>query len=133
MNSLKKGTSYVGNNLFFQDSKTRVIAINYFNEELNQALKVSIQDFDPNDGTKLVSRLDAIRMNFDTLKKKWVMLDVTRREFLGMEERVTKYPQLEITNLNFNPGDLLVKQQKPEQMNLGELKIGDQRSTECRQ
>ena len=130
VSSLKKGGAFIGNNIFFQDSPTRVVAINYFNDELNQALRVSIQDFDPKDGTKLLARLDAARMNFDTLKKKWIMMDVTRREFLGIEERVTKYPQLEITNLHFNPADLLVKQQKPEQMNLGELKaaINDQRS-----
>ena len=122
INYLKRGSTYIGSNLFFQDSRTRIISINYFNEELNQAMRVSIQDFDPGDMTKLLVRQDAVRMEFDTVKKKWVMFEVTKREFLEFREKITTFHRLEMTDLHFSPKDLLVKQQKPEEMNLTELK-----------
>jgi lipopolysaccharide export system permease protein len=42
---LKRGNNYAGANLFFQDSKSRIINISFFDNASNQAIKVSIQEF----------------------------------------------------------------------------------------
>jgi lipopolysaccharide export system permease protein len=65
---MKKGLVNIGSNIFFQDAKNRIVTIRYYDVNYNQANQVSIQEFDPNDLTKLISRTDAYRMKFDTLK-----------------------------------------------------------------
>ncbi|MCK7522191.1 MAG: LptF/LptG family permease [Ignavibacteriales bacterium] len=46
---LKKGLSFTGNNIYFQDSKTRIVSISYFDSNLNWANRVSIQEFNETD------------------------------------------------------------------------------------
>ncbi len=121
-NFLKRGGSSSGSNIFFQDTKSRIVAINFYNEDRDEAVRVSVQDFDSKDATKLLVRYDAPKMTYDTIQHKWSMINVTKREFLGYSERITRFSKLDMPECKFAPKDLLVKQQKPEQMNLAELR-----------
>jgi lipopolysaccharide export system permease protein len=120
-NFLKRGGASTGSNIFFQDTKSRIVCINFFDEDRNEAVRVSMQDFDPNDATKILVRYDAPKMDYDTIQHKWSMINVSKREFLGYSERISKFPKLDMPECKFTPQDLLIKQQKPEQMNLTEL------------
>jgi lipopolysaccharide export system permease protein len=119
---LKKNINFFGSNLFFQDAKYRVVSLNYFNEAINQGVGVSIQNFDSTDITKVRSRIDAKKMEYDSLNRVWVAYDAVSREFGEISETVTKYPELRLTGLNCRPNDILIRQQKPEVMNLDELR-----------
>jgi lipopolysaccharide export system permease protein len=44
---LKRGINFTGSNIFFQDTKTRIITISFFDNSRNMAHSVSIQEFNP--------------------------------------------------------------------------------------
>jgi lipopolysaccharide export system permease protein len=117
---LKKNLSFTGSNIYFQDTKTRIVSISYFDDNLDQANRVSIQDFDQNDLTRMVGRIDASRLSYDTTSNIWRAHNGVRRVFTNKQEAVY-FELLEIDNLNFSPDDLLAKQRKIAEMNLTEL------------
>ena len=121
-NSMKKGIVYFGNNIFFQDSSTRIVTINYYDVSQGQANQVSIQEFNPNDKTKLVSRTDSFRMKYDPAKKSWFVYDGITRTFTDSTETIEKFAVKEFKDLNFKPDDVIQKQRKPEEMTLTDLK-----------
>ncbi len=119
---LNRGYSFAGSNLFFQDSKDRIVSISFFDDSRNQANRVSIQDFADNDPTKMVIRIDAANMVYDTLKNDWVAHNGVKRNFTDKTETADYFRTMTLSNLNFTNKDLISKQQKPEEMNLSELK-----------
>lgn len=119
---LNRGFVFAGSNIFFKDSPTRIINIAYFDNSLNQAHRVSIQEFDAADPTKMISRIDAFRMTYDTTSKSWAAESGVKRFFSSDKESADYFNRLTLTDLNFHPDDLASKQQKPEEMNLAELK-----------
>ncbi len=119
---LKRGTNYAGSNIFFQDSNTRIINISFFDNTSNQAIRTSIQEFRTNDPTRMVSRIDAQRMGYDTLKHIWVALRGVKRDFSENGDQTYYFDSLKLNYLGFSPNDLDSKQQKIEEMNFTELK-----------
>jgi len=122
MKYLNRRQYYGENNLFFQDSKTRIVNISYFDDSRNQANRISIQNFAKNDPTKMVSRIDAIKMVYDSTKQDWTAYNGIARTFYADSQKADYFKKRKINNLNFNPRDLAKKQQRPEDMNLSELK-----------
>ncbi len=121
MNSLNKGYTFAGSNIFFQDTPSRIVSISYFDEPNNNAMRVSIQDFDKNDVTKIIQRIDAPRMVYDTLQNNWVIPSGALRTFQGDHFLTTPLNGYILDNVGFKPQDLIAKQLKPEEMNLTEL------------
>lgn len=117
---LKKNLSFTGSNIYFQDSRTRIVSISYFDDNLDQANRISIQDFDPNELTRMIGRIDAARLNYDSTKNMWIANNGVQRSFLEKQE-ANYFNSLDIKDLNFSPEDLLKKQQKTAEMNLLEL------------
>jgi len=110
-----------GYNIFFQDSRTRIVTIASYNVANDQARIVSIQDFDPNEITKMVSRIDAKKMKYDSTSTSWILSDCVQRDFTDFTEIHQKIDELEINNLHFLPKDIINKQIKNEEMTLAEL------------
>lgn len=77
--SLKKNLSFSGSNIFFQDSKQRIVSISFFDNNSNRANRVSIQDYDQNDLKKMTSRIDAVTLQYDSLKKSWMATNGIKR------------------------------------------------------
>jgi lipopolysaccharide export system permease protein len=122
VNYLKKGFTYTGSNIFFQDSKTRIVNISYFDNSMLQANRVSIQGFDKKDITKMDYRIDASRMNYDTVSHTWIAKNGIERIFHGNSQTAEYFKNMKLDSLNFTPAELLTKQQKPEEMDLTDLK-----------
>jgi lipopolysaccharide export system permease protein len=120
-NYLKKGLSFTGNNIYFQDSKTRIVSISYFDSNLNWANRVSIQDFNPNNLTQMKSRIDAQKLEYDSLSGSWIARQGVERIFTDKFESAKYFDSLKLTNLNFKPDDLTKKQVKPAEMDMTEL------------
>lgn len=118
---LKKGLAFTGNNIYFQDSKTRIVSISYFDSNLNQANRVSIQDFNKNNLTEMTDRIDAQKMEYDSLSNSWIAYHGTMRTFTRDTETEKFFDTLKVSNLHFKPIDLTKKQEKPAEMNLAEL------------
>jgi len=119
---LNRGFVFTGSNIFFKDSPLKIINIAYFDNSQNQAHRISIQEFDVADPTKMISRVDAAKMTYDSTHKSWAAENGVKRYFTSDKEAATYFTRLTLTDLNFRPDDLASKQQKPEQMNLNDLK-----------
>ncbi len=118
---MKKGIVYFGSNIFFQDTKSRIVTINYYDIANKQAHQVSIQEFNPVDKTRLLKRTDALRMRYDEQKNCWTLFNGTIREISDSSEVMEKFIEHEFYGLNFIPDDVMKKQRKPEEMTLAEL------------
>lgn len=118
---LKKNITFSGSNIYFQDSKQRIVSISFFDNNSNRANRVSIQDFYTNDLKQMQSRIDANSLTYDTLKNIWVANNGIKRNFDGKHQSAEYFTSMEVTNLNFSPADLLQKQTRPSEMNLTEL------------
>ena len=119
---MKKGLVNVGSNIFFQDTKSRIVTIRYYDVSSGQANQVSIQEFNPEDKTRIISRTDAFRMKYDTQKNCWTLFNGTTRTFNDTSQTYEKFSVKDYYGLNFKPGDVIKKQRKPEEMILPELK-----------
>jgi len=109
------------NNIFIQDSRTRILSVGIFDDQRNVALQVSIQDFDPKDPTVMRARYDASEMRWDEASKTWSLFNVTERTFADSGETLARHRTLPMGALNFTPEDVRKKQQKPEEMNYTDL------------
>ncbi|MDR3626659.1 MAG: LptF/LptG family permease [Ignavibacteriaceae bacterium] len=118
---LDSGYNYLGSNIFFQDSKTRIVSISYFDNSRNQAIKVSIEEFSKDDPTNIISRIDAQNMTYDTVAHIWTAHNGIQRTLTSDNQNASFFTTLQLNYLNFKPEDLSSKQQKPENMNLSEL------------
>ncbi len=119
---LNSGLNNYSSNIYFQDSKTRIVSISFFDSNRDQAIRVSIENFDKNDLIRMVSRIDAASMTYDTAGHIWIAKNGIERTFEKTRQTAHYFKTLKISNLNFTPAELLTKQQKPAEMNLTELK-----------
>lgn len=119
---LREGFTNATSNIFFQDSQTRLVSVSFFDEQKEIAHRVSIQNFDKNDPTKIISRIDTPTMTYDSVNNYWKALNGTERIFSSVSENVIYFKDKILHNLNFTPNELIEKQRKPEEMNLSELK-----------
>ena len=83
---LKKNITFSGSNIYFQDSKQRIVSISFFDNNSNRANRVSIQDFYTNDLKQMQSRIDANSLTYDTLKNIWVANNGIKRNFDGKDQ-----------------------------------------------
>ncbi|PJA95626.1 MAG: LPS export ABC transporter permease LptG [Ignavibacteriales bacterium CG_4_9_14_3_um_filter_34_10] len=111
----------LGTDIYFQDSKTRIVSIGSFNTNTNQANRISIQEFNERDFTKMIRRIDAQRMSYDSASHEWILIEGAKRKFNDTKENLEFFSALPIKNLNFSPKDILKKQTKNEEMTLSEL------------
>ncbi|MBP1679248.1 MAG: permease YjgP/YjgQ family protein, partial [Bacteroidetes bacterium] len=111
-----------GANIYIQDSRTRILSVGFYDDVRKLASRVSIQDFNAEDRTKLVERVDAVSMTWDDSAGVWMLHDGTRRWFEGTRERLETFAVQPAGRLNFNPEDLRKKQEKPDEMDYYTLK-----------
>lgn len=119
---LKKNLSFSGSNIYFQDSKSRIVSISFFDANTNTANRISIQEFNPNDLKTMTSRIDAVSLSYDSLNHSWIAKNGIKRNFDGDKQSAYYFKKMDLKNLNFSPADLLKKQTRPSEMNLVELK-----------
>jgi lipopolysaccharide export system permease protein len=124
-------------NMFFQDGRTRIVSVNYYDTQARSASRVSIEDFADTNLTVLTRRVDADLMQWTTLtdgtgknSEGWQLLRGTEREIRGEQETIRYFAQLPIGKLSIVPDEIAKKQRKPDEMNYPELKefIENQRS-----
>jgi lipopolysaccharide export system permease protein len=119
---MKKDLITAGNNIYFQDSENRIVTISYYDVEDGEANRVSIQEFSPDDITNMVHRYDANKMRFDSSSSSWVLLNGIERTFKDSTETAEYFTSTSLNQLNFRPRDVIMKQRKPQEMTLDELK-----------
>ncbi|MBI3190053.1 MAG: LptF/LptG family permease, partial [Ignavibacteriales bacterium] len=117
----KKGIQYISkNNVFIQDSPTRIISFGQYDDLTDVATQVSLQEFDVVDPTIIISRYDAREMRWNPDSKSWTLGNGTMRTFTDGKESIQKFTSLP-TTLNFTPDDIRKKQEHPDEMDYTSL------------
>lgn len=120
---LQKHLEYVAkDNIYIQDSQTRILSIGFFDDSKNEAARVSIQDFSDTNLTVIRERYDAAQMQWNSTSGEWRLSNGTHRRFIGGKETLEYFASLNIGRLNFTPGDVRKKQEKPDEMSYPDLK-----------
>jgi lipopolysaccharide export system permease protein len=119
---LQKHLEYISrDNIFIQDSQTRILSIGYFDETRNVATRVSIQDFSDTNLTVLSNRYDAPQMQWDSVTGEWSLMNGSHRKFDETGETLEYFSSLNLGRLHFNPVDIRKKQEKPDEMSYADL------------
>jgi len=116
--------------LFFQDGRTRLASVNYYESTSRIGYRVSIEELADTDLTVLHRRFDARQMEWgrlrstpeDTLSEGWILINGTTREFRGESQHLTTFQRLPLGRLSITPADIEEKQRKPDEMNYIELR-----------
>ncbi len=119
---LKKSIYFAKSNIFFQDNKTRIVSVAFFDSDNNRANQISIQEFSDSDLTVMKSRIDAAFLIYEPKGKYWTAETGVFRKFNENSETAEYFEKRKIEGLNFLPEDLSNKQQKISEMNLSELR-----------
>jgi lipopolysaccharide export system permease protein len=116
-------------NVFFQEGRTRLVSIGFYDNNSKLANRVSIQDYADTNLTVLVRRLDAQQMQWqsfdpekrDSAEPGWVLLNGTHRLFNATGHVLETFDRFPVGRLSLGPDDIEKKQQKPDEMDFGEL------------
>ncbi len=116
--------------LFFQDARTRLVSINYYENQKRIGYRVSIEEFSDTNVTVMTRRYDARQMEWgrlnsnpaDSLREGWILVSGEVREFDGDNQRLTPFDRVPFGRLSVTPTDIEKKQRKPEEMNYPELR-----------
>ena len=116
--------------LFFQDGKTRLASVNYYESTSRIGYRVSIEELTDTNLTVLHRRFDARQMEWgrlrtggkDSLAEGWILSNGTIREFDGENQRLTTFERLPLGRLSITPADIEKKQRKPDEMDYVELR-----------
>ncbi len=118
---MKKDLITVGNNIFFSDSEERIVTISFYDVTINEANRVSIQEFSDTNLTEMVERFDANKMRYDSTNSSWILMNGIHRQFRDSTERAEYFDTKPLNYLNFHPQDVIMKQRKAQEMTLDEL------------
>jgi lipopolysaccharide export system permease protein len=116
--------------LFFQDGKTRLVSINYYESLKQIGYRVSVEEFADSNATVLRRRYDARQMDWghpwssegDSVREGWILISGSVREFDGDRQQITPFERLALGRLSISPTDIEKKQRKPDEMNYPDLK-----------
>lgn len=116
--------------LFFQDGRTRLISINYYESESRTGHRVSVEEFADTNLTVMRRRYDARQMEWrgggtgtgDSAHGGWELVNGSMREFDGEGHRIAAFERLALGKLSISPTDIEKKQRKPDEMNYPDLK-----------
>lgn len=121
-------------NIFVQDTPTRIVSLNYFDDAISTAYRVTVQDFSSVDHTQMVTRYDAREMLWDSTSSVWRMIDCTMRKFGGnsaglggvgtnlFTEEITRFDTLALLGVHFIPAEIKKKQERPDEMDYYDLR-----------
>ncbi|MEJ2634327.1 MAG: LPS export ABC transporter permease LptG [Calditrichia bacterium] len=106
------------NQIAIQDGKSRQIYIQFYETAKKRAHKVNIIKVQDN---KIVKRMDARYMQWNSKKSEWLLLDVTERLFTDSSEKFSQYDSLTYAKSSITPEDLVDLEVQPEEMNYVQL------------
>ncbi len=122
---LQSGGRY---NMYFQDVNNRIVSFEYYDESNTSARRVTIQQFDEEQPTRLVNRMDAAYMQWNEKENGWRLFNGMLRSIHsdssmkgGSSETVARFDSLDAGALVLTPTVILRMQQKPEEMELGDF------------
>ena len=120
---LQKHLEYFAkDNIYIQDSRTRILSIGFFDDSHNIATRVSVQNFSDTNLTVITERYDAAQMQWNEAMKEWILSRGTHRRFMGDREMLAYFTAFNMGSMSFTPEDVRKKQEKPDEMPYPDLK-----------
>ncbi|MDC1068107.1 LptF/LptG family permease [Candidatus Kapabacteria bacterium] len=77
----KKKTTNSIYNLYFRDTPTRNLSINYYNSDGKYGRNFAIEEFTNDDKPRLISRIEAANVKWDEDNNDWLLLNVLQKNF----------------------------------------------------
>ena len=111
-------------NMYLQDSPTTIVSMSDYSLAQQRANHISVQTFDAHDVTRLVRRIDAGLMTWDTIHHEWYLQNATERSFTSdtSAENVHKLTPMESRmQFTFTPRELHERLLKMDEMTNPEL------------
>lgn len=122
-NFLKKNLTRIGANIFFQDSENRFINIGFFDPQSQIISRAGVVIVSEENPTRVEKRIDCEKLIWKGNNNTWLAKNVIIHNFVSDKlSSVQRLDSLEISDLNFKPEDILIKQKRVEEMNLSELR-----------
>lgn len=119
---MRKNMSYIGANIFFQDGEFRFVNIGYYDQTSQMISRAGIIIISRNDPTRINKRYECQRLQWDSLKQKWIGFEVTENYFTSdTTNHISHYNSYDFEDLSFRPEDILIKQKRIEEMTLDEI------------
>lgn len=124
----KSSTATSRFNIYFQEGRTRLVSLGFYESTTRTARRVSIEDFSDTNLTVLVRRYDAQQMKWATDEGStittggWELVDGTERTITPQGEEMQRFDRLPIGPLSLTPSQIEEKQRRPDEMDYGELK-----------
>ncbi|MCX8057410.1 MAG: LptF/LptG family permease [Ignavibacteria bacterium] len=119
---MKKNLTTIGANIFFQDDVNRLVNVGFYDDNSKTISRAGIVLINNDDPTRLSKRFDCQRLQWDSVKQKWIGYEVIENNFLtDTTNQVYFHNNYEFSELNFRPEDILIKQKKIEEMTLTEI------------
>jgi len=116
-------------NMFFQDRNNRIVSVEYYDQTSTTARRVKVQQFDEQDQTRMVQRIDAERMEWREAGREWVLFNGVRRTFsvdttvpIHLREHVESIDSIALGALVLTPDIILRMQQKPEELAIDDFR-----------
>jgi lipopolysaccharide export system permease protein len=107
-------------NLYFRDSPTRNVIIQYYDSKLNIGYNTSIEDFTPEPSPRLVRKIEAKSIVWDSTSMQWKIINGVERRYEDkyvISKRIdTSFIQLNIDNIQISRIKRL-----PEEMDFNEM------------
>ena len=116
--------------LFFQDGRTRLISISYYESTRRTGHRVSVEEFADTNLTVMLRRYDAKQMEWheggagggDSAQAGWMLMSGSTREFEGDSQHIAAFERLSLGKLSISPVDIEKKQRKPDELDYPDLK-----------
>jgi lipopolysaccharide export system permease protein len=104
-------------NVNVMDSPTRLVSIGYYDDYTKTCYSLGVQQFE---GKRLLWRVDAERMKFDTTAQTWLIESGYVRIIEGEKERIARFEMLDTLEFSFTAKELGESTQALELMTLPE-------------
>jgi lipopolysaccharide export system permease protein len=108
-------------NLYLRDNPTRIVIMQYYDAPLKTAVNTSIEEFTNSISPRLVNRIEAEKIVWDSISKKWIAHSGIERSYLP-NKVLTKRFSTKTLSLNVTHNQIVQLRRSEDEMNFDELK-----------
>jgi lipopolysaccharide export system permease protein len=108
-------------NLYLRDTPTRNIIMQYYDAEMMQGNRVTVEDFTSETSPRLLKRIEANTVTWDTNSNKWIGAQIISRDYSDKGLVTTRIDTAEIP-ISLRHRDIEQLRRAPEEMNFDDLK-----------
>ncbi|MBX3045342.1 MAG: LptF/LptG family permease [Candidatus Kapabacteria bacterium] len=107
-------------NLYLRDTPTRNIIMQYYDSQMMQGNRVSIEDFSSEESPRLISRIEANTVTWDTVSHKWIGAKIIKRDYNESGLTTVSIDTAEIP-IRLRHRDIEQLRRDPKEMNFDDL------------